>query len=148
MFRRRVDAARALEGIARERLLCLKRLGIERGEGSCIGYQLGRCRGVCTGAETPASHALRLRLALSALKRRDWPFPGRIGIRERDWRGLEEIHVFDRWCHLGVATCGIELSEFEGRPRIFDPDIYRILTGFLDRPIAGAELQRLDGMPP
>ena len=55
-----------------------------------------------------------------------------------------EIHVFDRWCHLGVATCGIQLSEFDGRPRIFDPDVYRILTGFLDRPIAGAELLRLD----
>jgi DNA polymerase-3 subunit epsilon len=145
MFRRRGDAVRALEGIAREHQLCLKRLGIERGEGSCIGYQLGRCRGACTGAESPVLHGLRVRLALSGLKRRDWPFPGRIGIRERDWRGVEEIHVFDRWCHLGVATCGIELAEFEARPCIFDPDVYRILTGFLDRPIAGAELLRLDG---
>ena len=145
MFRRRGDGERALVGIAREHHLCLKRLGIERGEGSCIGYQLGRCRGACVGAESPVLHALRVRLALSGLKRRDWPFPGRIGIRERDWRGLEEIHVFDRWSHLGVVTSGIELSEFGGHPRIFDPDVYRILTGYLDRPIAGAELLRLDG---
>jgi DNA polymerase-3 subunit epsilon len=148
MFPRRGDAERALDGIAREHQLCLKRLGIERGKGSCIGYQLGRCRGACTGAESPALHALRVRLALSGLKRREWPFPGRIGIRERDWRGHEEIHVFDRWCHLGVVTCGIELSEFEECHRIFDPDVYRILTGFLDRPIAGAELLRLDGNRP
>jgi DNA polymerase-3 subunit epsilon len=145
MFRCRGDAVRALVGIAGEHRLCLNRLGIERGEGSCIGYQLGRCRGACTGAESPALHALRVRLALSGLKRRDWPFRGPIGIRERDWRGLEEIHVFDRWCHLGVATSGIELVEFEARPCIFDPDVYRILTGFLDRPIAGAELLHLDG---
>jgi DNA polymerase-3 subunit epsilon len=145
MFRRRGDAERALEGIAREHQLCLKRLGIERGEGTCIGYHHGRCRGACTGAESPVLHALRVRVALSGLKRRDWPFPGRIGIRERDWRGLEEIHVFDRWCHLGVAKRGIELAEFDGRPRIFDPDVYRILTGFLDRPVAGAELLCLDG---
>ncbi|MDP9200036.1 MAG: exonuclease domain-containing protein [Pseudomonadota bacterium] len=145
MFRRRGDAERALEGIAREHQLCRKRLGIEAGEGSCIGYAPGRCRGACVGVESPVLHTLRARLALSGLKRRDWPFPGRIGIRERDWRGHEEIHVFDRWCHLGVVSCGFDLSECEERPRIFDPDVYRILTGFLDRPIAGAELLRLDG---
>ncbi|MEX2149244.1 MAG: exonuclease domain-containing protein [Steroidobacteraceae bacterium] len=145
MFRRRGDAERALEGIAREHQLCLKCLGFERGEGSCIGYPLGYCRGACIGAESPVLHALRARIALSGLRRRDWPFPGRIGIRERDWRGHEEMHVFDRWCHMGVVSCGVELSEFEQRPRIFDADVYRILTGFLDRPIAGAELLRLDG---
>jgi DNA polymerase-3 subunit epsilon len=145
MFRRRGDAERALAGIAREHQQCLKCLGIEDGEGSCIGYALGRCRGACVGTESLVLHALRARLALSGLKRRDWPFPGRIGIRERDWRGHEEIHVFDRWCHLGVVSSGIDLSECEERPRIFDPDVYRILTGFLDRPIAGAELLRLEG---
>ena len=125
MFRRRVDAERALEGLMREHGLCAKWLGLERGEGSCIGFQLGRCRGVCVGKELPALHEVRARLALSGLKRRDWPFPGRIGIRERDWRGIEETHVFDRWCYEGED---------------FDPDIYRILTGFLDRPARGAEL--------
>ena len=65
------------------------------------------------------------RLALSGLKRRDWPFDGPIGIRERDWRGVEETLVFDRW-------------RYADEP--FDPDIYRILTGFLDRPQRGAEL--------
>ncbi len=125
MFRRRVDAERALEGLMREHGLCAKWLGLERAEGSCIGYQLGRCRGVCVGQELPALHAVRVRLALACLKRREWPFPGRIGIRERDWRGVEETHVFDRWCYEGED---------------FDPDIYRILTGFLDRPAYGAEL--------
>ncbi len=125
MFRRRVDAERALEGLMREHGLCAKWLGFERAEGSCIGFQLGRCRGVCAGKELPALHAVRVRLALAGLKRRDWPFPGRIGIRERDWRGVEEVHVFDRWCYAGDD---------------FDPDIYRILAGFLDRPAYGAEL--------
>jgi DNA polymerase-3 subunit epsilon len=125
MFRRRMDAERALEGLMREHGLCAKWLGLERAEGSCIGYQLGRCRGVCAGKELPALHAVRVRLALSGLKRRDWPFPGRIGVRERDWRGVEETLVFDRWCYEGED---------------FDPDIYRILAGFLDRPAFGAEL--------
>jgi DNA polymerase-3 subunit epsilon len=125
LFRRRVDAERALEGLAREHGLCARWLGLERGEGSCVGFQLNRCRGVCVGRETPALHAVRARLALAGLKRRDWPFKGPIGIRERDWRGVEETHVFDRWCYADEP---------------FDLDIYRILAGFLDRPLRGAEL--------
>lgn len=125
MFRRHGDAERALEGLMREHSLCAKWLGLERSEGTCIGFQLGRCHGVCAGRELPALHAVRVRLALAGLKRRDWPFPGRIGIRERDWRGIEETHVFDHWCYEGED---------------FDPDIYRILAGFLDRPAYGAEL--------
>ncbi|MGH8204266.1 MAG: exonuclease domain-containing protein, partial [Steroidobacteraceae bacterium] len=51
MFRRRVDAGRALEGLLREHGLCAKWLGLEETEGSCVGYALGRCRGVCVGRE-------------------------------------------------------------------------------------------------
>jgi DNA polymerase-3 subunit epsilon len=125
LFRRRVDAERALAGLLREHGLCAKWLGIEQGEGSCVGFQLGRCRGVCVGREAPALHAVRARLALAGLKRRDWPFPGPVGIRERDWRGVEETHVFDRWCYADEP---------------FDPDIYRILAGFIDRGLPGARL--------
>ncbi len=124
-FRRRGDALRALEGLARTHELCAKWLGLEAGEGSCLGFQFGRCRGVCVGRELPALHAVRARLALAGLKRREWPFPGPIGIRERDWRGLEETHIFDRWCRAGEP---------------FDADVYRILAGFLDRPSRGARI--------
>jgi DNA polymerase-3 subunit epsilon len=110
MFRKRGDAERALDGLAREYELCAKWLGLEKAEGSCLGFQLSRCRGVCIGKESPALHAVRVRLALSGLKRRDWPFDGPIGIRERDWRGVEETLVFDRW-------------RYADEP--FDPDIYR-----------------------
>jgi DNA polymerase-3 subunit epsilon len=129
LFRRELDARRALDGLLREHQLCAKWLGLEQGEGSCVGFQLGRCRGVCTGVEPPALHAVRARLALAGLKRREWPFAGPIGIRERDWRGVEETHVFDRWCH-------------EDEP--FDLDLYRILTGFFDRPLRGAEIVKPD----
>ena len=127
LFRRRADAERSLAGLLREHALCARWLGLEPGEGSCIGFQLGRCRGVCSGRESPALHAVRAKLALAGLRRRDWPFAGPIGIRERDWRGVEETHVFDRWCHAGEP---------------FDPNVYRILAGFLDRPTRGAEIVR------
>jgi DNA polymerase-3 subunit epsilon len=125
LFRRAADATRALEGLAREHELCARWLGLEPGEGSCVGFQLGRCRGVCVGRESPLLHAVRAKLALAGLKRREWPYPGPIGIRERDWRGHEETHVFDRWCLADEP---------------FDLDVYRILAGFLDRPSRGAEI--------
>jgi DNA polymerase-3 subunit epsilon len=143
MFRRRLDALRALEGLMGANALCAKLLGLERPAGSCRAYQLGRCRGACVGKEPAAMHALRVRLALSGLKRRDWPFRGAIGIRERDWRGLEEIQVFDDWRHLGTATSVVELEAVLRRPGRFDPDIYRILSGYLERPGAGATLMEL-----
>ena len=140
MFRSRGDADRALTGIVRDHGLCAKRLGLESGDGSCIALQLGRCRGACIGKEPALVHAIRVRLAFARLKRRDWPFDGPIGIRERDWSGIEEIHFFDRWCYLGSNRGGAESGEFEPREEQFDPDVYRILVGFFERPLRGAEL--------
>jgi DNA polymerase III subunit epsilon len=139
-FRRRADAVHALEGLLREHQLCAKWLGLEQGEGPCIGFPLGRCRGVCAGSEPAALHAVRARLALARLKRREWPFPGPVGIRERDWRGLEETHVFDNWTYLGTATGAVEPGEFQRRPGTFDFDLYHILAGFFERPTRGATL--------
>jgi DNA polymerase-3 subunit epsilon len=140
LFRRRADAERALAGLAREHSLCAKWLGLEAGEGSCLGFQLGRCRGVCTGREAPALHLLRARLALAGLKRREWPFAGPIGIRERDWRGVEETHWFENWQYLGEAGAGEGAVRFRDGPAPFDADLYRLLAGFLDRPLRGARI--------
>jgi DNA polymerase-3 subunit epsilon len=144
MFRSRGDAERALTGIVRDQELCAKQLGLEAGAGSCIAHQLGHCRGACIGQEPAFMHSIRTRLAFARLKRRDWPFAGRIGIRERDWSGAEEIHVFDRWCYLGTAQGAVEPSEFQRRPGNFDPDIYRILLRALDRPVRGLQMSELD----
>lgn len=143
MFHSRGDAERALNGILRAQQLCRKLVGLESGAGSCVAFQFGNCRGACIGMEPALLHAIRTRLAFARLKRRDWPFPGPIGIRELDWTGAEEINLFDRWCYLGTAQGAIELSEFERRPGVFDPDIYRILQRFLERPTRGAEVLRL-----
>jgi len=124
-FRNARDARCALEGLARAHALCAKQLGLEQGEGSCVGFALGRCRGACAGRESSAIHALRVRMALAGLRRRAWPFDGPIAIRERDWRGMEDCFVFDDW-------------RLEGRA--WDPEVYRILAGFLERPLPGAEM--------
>lgn len=135
-FRTERDAKRALEGKAREAGLCLKAIGLERGEGSCFGFQLGRCRGACVGREPRALHDARLQLALASLRIRPWPFAGPVGIRERGTAGVGDVlHVVDRWRHLGTASDDPGVAELLARSddASFDVDAYRILVRCLER---------------
>ena len=145
-FRTERDAWRAVEGKAREAGLCLKVLGRERGEGSCFGLQVGRCRGACVGREPLALHDARVRLALAPLRLRPWPFPGPIGLREPGPAGAPVMHVVDRWRHLGTATDadGIAaLLRATDVPAGFDPDGYRIVARCLER-AAARDVVRLE----
>jgi DNA polymerase III subunit epsilon len=140
------DARKALTDIARARELCLKVLGLEQSEGSCFALQVGKCRGACTGKEPLALHRMRVQLALSSLKIKSWPFPGRIGLREGGWRGGRgaapsdahgearsgEIHVLDHWTYLGTARSEEELAELSAREAdfAFDVDVYKVLMRY------------------
>lgn len=137
LFRSRKDAQKALTDIARAQQLCLKVLGQEQSAGSCFAYQLGKCRGACVGKEPNVLHGMRLQLALSSVKLKAWPFPGRIALRERNTCGGADLHVCESWSYLGTARNDEELAELASariEPR-FDPDAYRILVRYLaDRP--------------
>jgi DNA polymerase-3 subunit epsilon len=139
VFHSEKDARKALGDIARAQRLCLKVLGIEDGEGSCLAYQIGQCRGACVGKEPLMLHDLRLRLALSSLKLKPWPFPGRIALRERDPRSGEfqdaggaDLHVIDHWTYLGTARSEDELTALRAKPASagFDMDVYKILVRY------------------
>ena len=94
----------------------------------------GRAFSSFVGEETPQVHNLRLATALAPWRVADWPFAGRIVVRERHPDGrFEEAHVFDRWCHVGTARSEDELEDL-ATTRIeidFDPDIYRILHSYI-----------------
>jgi DNA polymerase III subunit epsilon len=139
VFHSEKDARKALGDIARAQRLCLKVLGIEDGEGSCLAYQIGQCRGACVGKEPLMLHDLRLRLALSSLKLKPWPFPGRIALRERGTRSGEfqdaggaDLHVIDHWTYLGTARSEDELTALRAKPASagFDMDVYKILVRY------------------
>ena len=136
------DARKALVDIARARGLCMKLLGLEEGEGSCIAHQLGRCKGACAGKEPLALHAVRVQMALASLKLKEWPFPGRVALRERGVFGAEVLHVLDRWTHLGSAHCDEELAVLSRRETStrFDPHVYKVLVRYF------ANHPRLDWM--
>jgi DNA polymerase III subunit epsilon len=133
------DARKALSDIARASQLCRKVLGLEESAGSCFALQMGECRGACVGKEPLILHAMRLKLALAALKIKSWPFPGRIALRERasgaflpDGTRGGEFHVLDRWMYLGSARSDEELACLS-LPRAypaFDVDVYKILQRY------------------
>ena len=80
------DARKALGDIARAHGLCLKILRLEESAGSCVAHQMGKCRGACVGKEPMILHDVRAMLALSALKLKPWPFPGRIALKGGPFR--------------------------------------------------------------
>jgi DNA polymerase-3 subunit epsilon len=123
------DGRKALADIARAHSLCLKVLGLEESAGSCVAYQVGKCKGACVGKESRMLHDTRLQLALSSLKMKAWPFPGRIALQE----GHCEYHVLDNWAYLGTARSDEELAEFAVKESAaaFDVDVYRILVRYL-----------------
>jgi len=138
LFRSRPEAVHALRMLADEYGLCLQTLGFEAPvrSGACWRFQIGRCRGVCAGKENVHVHHGRVAEALSCLKAVEWPHAGPLGIVERDAeREATEIHVIDRWCYLGAASCDAELAGLleAGRAPRFDYDHYRILSRHLAR---------------
>jgi DNA polymerase-3 subunit epsilon len=136
LFRSKRDAVNALRDVVQANQLCPLVSGLEKGRGPCFASQLKRCRGACCGRETLRSHAARLAVALQALRLEPWPFAPRIGIRERPAGNAHgEVHVFERWCYLGVARDEAELAELaaSGRRPVFDLDTHQILSRFIKR---------------
>jgi DNA polymerase-3 subunit epsilon len=139
VFHSEKDARKALTDIARAHQLCLKVLGLEDGAGSCLAFNVGKCRGACMGKEPLVLHHTRLQLALVSLKLKAWPFPGRIALRERAARGFSpdgasdaDLHVVDHWTYLGTARSDEELAALSAKDASagFDVDVYRILLRY------------------
>jgi len=135
-FATRQHVKAMLEQLAGEHGLCWRQLGWEKRGGPCFARQVRKCRGACLGEETPEQHNLRLATVLAPHRIADWPWPGRVAVRERNAEtGLEEVHVFERWSHLGTARDEQELDDLaQARFEIdFDPDVYRLLVSHIAR---------------
>lgn len=141
LYRSERAARSALTKLAREARLCLKALGLEAGGGSCLGFQIGRCSGVCVGIEPVVRHQARVKMALIRLRLKPWPWDGPVGIPEGSDAGLHQVHVVDRWQYLGSFADAESLPSPLRPPTAFDADSYRLLTRYLS---AGCpRLQRL-----
>jgi DNA polymerase-3 subunit epsilon len=72
--------------------------------------------------------------ALAKFKVKTWPYKGPVALVERDEFGMrEDFHLVHRWRYLGTVHTEQLLHErFEERIEMsFDPDIYRIMSKFL-----------------
>lgn len=133
VYRSKRQALESLRELADANALCPQALGLESGKSACFACQIGRCKGVCAGHESPRVHHLRLQLALSAQRLQAWPYPGRVALREHDARsGRTDVHVFDQWCHLATVHDEGDMDSVLDSPRhaaplAFDLDTYRLL---------------------
>lgn len=131
LFASRKAALEILRDVAQARDLCTVATGLEKGLPGrpCFARQVGRCRGACTGEESAADHAVRVRLALEPLQVTPWPYAGAVAIVEES-DGLRQRALVDGWCYLGAPGRGA------AQPR-FDIDVYNILV----RPLASGALR-------
>ena len=135
IFKTAKAARAALLALADAHGLCARLLGLEAGTGRCFGQQIGRCAGACCALESLDKHLLRVRLALSAHRLQDWPFPGPVGLREHDMaNGRTDIHVFDHWCYLATVQNEADLHDVlsSRQTMAFDVDIYGLLRKRLE----------------
>lgn len=148
LFETLSEAQRVARQIGDDHQLCKSLIGLEKGRlgQPCFGRQLHRCRGACESVESLAQHRLRLELALTKLRVRDWPFSGPALLKEG-----ERALLFDQWAYLGSASCEEELDDLlrSPGPLQFDRDTYRILLRVVGQmtPLALAARGLVDRTP-
>ena len=144
VFRTRTGAIEALRKLADAHRLCRVALGLESPgpKGACAALADGDCRGACVGAERAMQHAMRLVQALSKLRIKPWPYPGPIGVRERNGTRAD-LHVVDRWCYLGTVDCDADFAELARTRCGFDLSTYKMLARFLGSPPRTCDILQL-----
>lgn len=129
LFPSRHEALETLRDLADQQRLCYGALGLERlppGK-PCFRSAIRQCAGLCRGDEAPEAHRSRLFTGLLALQVQCWPYPGAIGLVERDG-DLTQIHVVRNWCYLGSAAMVAAARKLSTVAAGFDADGYKILV--------------------
>ncbi|MDX1457938.1 MAG: exonuclease domain-containing protein [Marinobacter sp.] len=137
LFRSKRDAERALQGIASKNELCNRLLGLEPADnGPCFQRSLGRCKGACHGEEDVVRYNLRMQIGFHNLRLTTWPWPGAVGIVERDPSGERtDILVIYNWMHIATVHQEQDLHDLAlGGVVNFDLDSYRLVVKTLMAP--------------
>ncbi|MES2876509.1 MAG: exonuclease domain-containing protein [Patescibacteria group bacterium] len=118
--------ARILE-LTRTFELCPKLMGIEKGEGACFSYSLGRCKGACVGEEPVELYNRRFELALEHHKVAAWPYGSAVAVPINQ---LGEQVIIDNWIIRGYLNAEGERM-YDSLEPTFDVDEYKIIKRFL-----------------
>ncbi|MDP2415935.1 MAG: excinuclease Cho [Hydrogenophaga sp.] len=128
LYASRHAALESLRALADQHRLCYGALGLEKlaSGRTCFRAMLLQCAGVCRGDESPETHRARLFTSLDGLRVACWPYPGAIGLVERQ-EALVQIHVIRNWCYLGSVTDVSQAAALDRVATAFDADGYKIL---------------------
>jgi DNA polymerase-3 subunit epsilon len=136
VFKSKKQAKSVIENLAREYQLCRKRLriGSKLRDGPCFYYQLGQCRGACTGEDDPDSYNQRFREAFRDYAVRSWPFEGTVVISE-DSADQTDRFIVNRWVIQAAHTYRNDKKHdfFRSvpRPATFNYDTYKTIARVL-----------------
>jgi DNA polymerase-3 subunit epsilon len=139
LFATRREASTALRKIAEAHALCPVILGLEKPTlpgRPCFAHQVHKCKGACVGKEAIGQHSARLMAAMAKLKLEAWPYPGPIGLVERDeFMDVEEVHVVDGWRYLGTARSEVDIHDLldQAGAAQFDRDTYKLIRSHLGK---------------
>lgn len=130
VYDNRISAKKALERHRDTFNLCSKLLGLEKTQGACFRYQLGKCSGACIGKIEPALSNVTMELAFEKSRLESWKYPGPIHIKISDnkalvineWKIIKTIYAEDD----NVTTSTENSLEF-------DIDNYKIISSFIRR---------------
>lgn len=107
--------------------LCPKLMGLEKGNGACFSYSLGRCRGACIGVESTELYNRRFELALEHHKIAAWPYESAVSV---PINGQGDTVVIDNWIIRGYMNADGERVYDDAEPT-FDVDEYKIIKRFI-----------------
>lgn len=133
LYDKRGTAKTSLLTIIKTFDLCPKLCGLEKTNGACFSYQLGRCKGACIGKESSESYNRRVLLAFEHKRIQTWPYEGPVIVQER----LSEIpiangFIVDQWSIIGKISQEEDyepvVTHYEA---VFDYDAYKILRSFM-----------------
>lgn len=123
----RMKAKQRLVELVRTFDLCPKLMGIEKTNGACFSYSLGKCKGACVGKEPAESYNRCFEQALEHSRIAEWPYDQAIYIPVND---DGERVVIQNWMIQGYVDRYNEPLEISFEPR-FDVDEYKILKRFV-----------------
>lgn len=134
LFANKHRITKTIQNLARDHALCLRMMGLDKGQGACFQHQLGRCDGACTGQESAESHNARLLDQLGRQRIAAWPFEGPLLLAEKTIHPLkhqpaQQFHLVDQWAWHGCYDSHEDAkSALSSRTdTAFDRDAYRLI---------------------
>ena len=129
IYKNRTAAKKKIDEITRIFGLCPKLMGIEKTNGACFSYSLGKCKGACIGKESIELYNRRVDIALEHSKIPLWDYPSAVSVPINE---EGESVVVNNWIIQGFLNAEGELVVNDIEPN-FDVDEYKIIRRFLQQ---------------